>query len=340
MMDLFNKGYWYLILYSFILVPGWNVSAQILKINAHFDSTTILIGDQVKLRLEVDQPKGAKVTFPLFSDSITGKIKVVKTLPPDTVQNGGNLHIQQEILVTSFDSGYHSLPPLIFPYQMASVKDTIRTSPLYLIVLTMPIGKEADIHDIKPVYKAPFTLLEIWFYIAIGLGIVIIAFVAWFLYKKYRKEPIFISRKPPEPAHVIALRDLDKLRAEKLWQQNQVKQYYTRLTEIIRLYIEHRFDVMALEQTSDEILVSLKKVYLEDLLALELLKKILVTADLVKFAKSQPLPDENEICLLDAYQFVNNTKQNVSPLEQNDSSDSPEPAPLTEPAKVNSEKND
>jgi len=328
MMGLFNKGYEYLILILLIAIPGWDLSAQVLKINAHFDSTSIVIGDQVKLRLEVDQPKGAKVLFPKFADTITGKIKVIKTFPPDTVQNGGNLHIQQEILVTSFDSGYHKVAPLAFPFQMESIKDTIRSSPLYLNVFNIPIGKDADIRDIKPVYGAPFTLKEIWLYILLGIGAILIAFAAWFLYKKYRNEPVFASKKPIEPAHVIALRELDKLRAEKLWQQNKVKEYYTRLTEIIRVYIEQRFGVMAMEQTSDEILLSLKEVYLEDMLALDLLKKLLVIADLVKFAKSLPLPDENEISLLDAYQFVNNTKLIISPLE-NEPSDASEPAQLT-----------
>jgi hypothetical protein len=286
----------------------WTANAQILKINARFDSTSILIGDQVKLRIEVDQPKDAKVHFPVFADTLAPKIKVVKVFRPDTVPKNGNLHIQQDVLVTSFDSGYHYVAPLVFPFEMGTIKDTIRTAQLYLIVLTVPVGNAKDINDIKPPYSAPFTIAEILLYILIGVGVIILAFVIWFLVKKYRKEPIFATKKLIEPAHVVAIRELDKLRAEKLWQQSKGKEYYTRLTEIIRVYLEQRYEILALEMTSDEIIHTLRNIMVEDMTSIDLLRKMFTTADLVKFAKLQTLPDENEINLLNAYQFVNNTK--------------------------------
>jgi hypothetical protein len=304
---LINRIFRFLILIAAALL-GWTANAQILKINARFDSTSILIGDQVKLRIEVDQPKDAKVHFPVFADTLASKIKVVKVFPPDTVPKNGNLHIQQDVLVTSFDSGYHYVAPLVFPFEMGTVKDSIRSAQLYLIVLTVPMGNAKDINDIKPPYNASFTIAEILLYILIGVGVIILAFVTWFLVKKFRKEPIFTIRKPVEPAHIVALRELDKLRTEKLWQQNKGKEYYTRLTEIIRVYIEQRYEIIALELTSDEIIQALRNVMVEDINSIDLLRKMFVTADLVKFAKLQTLPDENEINLLNAYQFVNNTK--------------------------------
>ena len=313
---LLNRIFRFLVLIAAVLL-GWNANAQILKINARFDSTSILIGDQVKLHIEVDQPKDAKVHFPVFADTLASKIKVVKVFRPDTVPKNGNLHIQQDVLVTSFDSGYHYVAPLVFPFEMGAVKDTIRTAQLYLIVLTVPVGNAKDIHDIKPPYDAPFTIAEILLYLLIGVGVIILGFVTWFLIKKFRKEPIFTARKLIEPAHVIALRELDKLRTEKLWQQSKGKEYYTRLTEIIRVYIEQRYDIIALEMTSDEIILALKNSMVEDLGSIDLLRKMFATADLVKFAKLQPLPDENEINLLNAYQFVNNTKLVISVLNVN-----------------------
>jgi hypothetical protein len=197
---------------------------------------------------------------------------------------------------------------LVFPFEMGTIKDTIRTAQLYLIVLTVPVGNAKDINDIKPPYSAPFTIAEILLYILIGVGVIILAFVIWFLVKKYRKEPIFAARKLIEPAHVVAIRELDKLRAEKLWQQSKGKEYYTRLTEIIRVYLEQRYEILALEMTSDEIIHALRNIMVEDMTSIDLLRKMFTTADLVKFAKLQTLPDENEINLLNAYQFVNNTK--------------------------------
>ncbi len=324
MTGSFKEEYKFLILFALILLLGWIVKAQSLKINARFDSTTILIGDQVKLHIEVDQPKNAKVKFPVFSDTITGKIQVVKTFPADTSQKGENLHISMEFLVTSFDSGYHYIAPFAFPFEMGQIKDTIRSASLYLRVFTMPMDTAKDIRDIKPPYQAPFTIAEIWLFILIGVGVLLLGFAIWYFRKKYRKEPIFGHKKPTEPPHIIALRELDKLRTEKLWQQNKVKQYYTRLTEIIRVYIEQRYGINALEMISDEIIDALKTLITDDINSIELLRRMFSTADLVKFAKLQPLPDENEIGLLNAYQFVNNTKQVLSVMDADNNKESDE----------------
>jgi hypothetical protein len=324
MTGLFKKGYKLLVLFALILFQSCFVSAQTLKINARFDSTSILIGDQVKLHLEVDQPKNAKVKFPVFTDTITGKIKVVKTFPADTSKNGDNLHIRKDFLITSFDSGYNYIAPLAFPFEIGQIKDTIRSTSLFLLVFTMPNDTAKDIRDIKPPYKAPFTIAEIWLFIVIGAGVLLLAFAIWYFVKKYRKEPIFGYKKPTEPPHVIALRDLDNLRGEKLWQQNKVKQYYTRLSEIIRVYIEQRYEINALEMISDEIIDALKNQMIDDINSIDLLRSMFATADLVKFAKLQPLPNENEICLLNAYQFVNNTKQVLSVMDPDNNKESDE----------------
>jgi hypothetical protein len=284
---------------------GW---AQSLKINALFDSTTIVIGDQVKLRIEVDQPQKTKVQFPAFKDTINSKIEVIKTFKSDTIKNGDKLHITQEFLVTSFDSGDHYVAPIAFPFEMGPIKDTLRSVALHLRVLTLPVDTTKDIRDIKPPYRARIGFAEIWPFLLILLAAVLLGFGIWFLIKKLKKEPVFLQRKTFEPAHIIAIRDLDKLRGEKLWQSGKTKLYYTRLTEIIRLYIENRFNVKALEMTSDEIIGELKDAILQETENIALAQKIFTTADLVKFAKSQPLPDENEVSMLDAYQFVNNTK--------------------------------
>jgi hypothetical protein len=124
-----------------------------------------------------------------------------------------------------------------------------------------------------------------------------------------KNKPLLPTRTSIEPAHVIALRNLDLLKEAKLWQQGQVKQYYTNLTDIIRIYIEQRFEVPAMEQTSDEILASLRKIAIEDESCFAALKEILLLADLVKFAKALPLPNENESNILNAYLFVNHTKE-------------------------------
>jgi hypothetical protein len=302
------------IIASLLLFSGLIAQAQQLKISARFDSSAIQIGDQIKLRFEVIQPANAKVKvkFPSFADTITGKIEIVQIFPADSSVKEGMLHIHKDYLITSFDSGFYQVPSLAFPYEAGQAKDTLKSDPCYLRVNPVPVGSAKDIRDIKPPLRVPFSIWEYWIYILGVLGVIIILFILWYFIKFRKKKGfLFMPAKAIEPPHIIALKELDALRAEKLWQNNKTKNYYTNLTDIIRTYIEKRFGVNALEQTSDEIIQSLASVYLEDQSVVNLLKSIFATADLVKFAKGQPLPDENEINLLNAYQFVNNTTPNV-----------------------------
>ena len=296
-----------LVLGMFFYLAG-NANAQSLQIRATFDTSKILIGDQLKFRMQVVQPSNAVVQWPELVDTLNSKIEILSSEQPDTVKKDNVYSITREYLVTAFDSGYYVIKPFAFPFRMGLISDTLYSSPTSLLVQTIPMDTVTQIKDIVPPLNTPYILAESKLYIILGLAVILIGVIIWFLIKHYRKEPVFVKRKVVEPAHVTALRDLDNLRAEKLWQNNKVKLYYTRVTEILRVYIEQRFKISAMEQTSDEILQSFNNVYLEDKEQLLLLRKIFDTADLVKFAKLEPLPDENEICLLDAYQFVNNTK--------------------------------
>jgi hypothetical protein len=182
----------------------------------------------------------------------------------------------------------------------------------------MRVDTAKALRDIKAPLKAPVTFAEILPYIGIGLLIVLII-LAGIYYLRMRKQnkPVVRVKRPPEPAHRIALRELDQLKDEKLWQKNQVKEYYTRLTNIVRKYIEKRFGITALEQTSGEILDSFKKSGSIDNDLYGILEELLQLADLVKFAKSLPMPDENERNLNNAYTFVLRTKPRTDSTEEN-----------------------
>ncbi len=127
------------------------------------------------------------------------------------------------------------------------------------------------------------------------------------MYRQHRKDPEIFSLKPQEPAHVIAFRDLDKLKEEKLWESGQVKMFYTRLTEISRQYIERQYGIPAMERTTEEILEAFRRSNTEEPLLDEMLKELLELADLVKFAKEDPLPVDNQTNLNNAYLFVQKT---------------------------------
>jgi hypothetical protein len=118
----------------------------------------------------------------------------------------------------------------------------------------------------------------------------------------------------PDPAHVIAFRDLEILKSETLWQKGEVKQYYTRLTEILRQYLENRYRIYSLELTTEETLEALIRSGFKKDSNFKMLRSLLKGADMVKFAKYFPEPAENETYFQDAWNFVLATKESETTI--------------------------
>jgi hypothetical protein len=295
---------------SLILGSGLSLLAQDLKVVATVDTNKLLIGDQTYLRLTIENKPGYTIEWPVISDTALKGIEIVKRFLPDTVSRLKDIfRVQMKFLITSFDSGQHDVPQFTLVANSGNLHDTLSSNPVSLWVNTVPVDTAKTIFDIKKPYGAPLTLSEVLPYVGIGLGILLLIILIVYIIKRLKEQkPLIPARISIEPPHITALRNLDQLKDEKLWQQGQVKLYYTRLTDIIRLYIEGRFAVQAMEQTSDEILASLKKMSIDDESCFSALKELLSLADLVKFAKALPLPDENESNILNAYLFVNHTK--------------------------------
>lgn len=290
------------------------VAAQRIKATANLDSTHILIGDQVRMYLKLDKPVDVNVKFPEIGEHIDEKIEVLDRSGIDTVPSDNEKleTLIQAFTITAFDSGRYYIPNYWFAFEYEGLVDSTPSNSLILNVETLAIDTTKGPTDIKLPYHAPVTLKEVMPYI---LGVILIGAILFFILysikRKKQNKPIFsIPQKPREPAHVIALRELDRIKGEKLWQQDKIKQYYSEVTEVLREYIEGRFEIPAMEQTSEETLAAFK--YRQDLLDeknYNSLKQILNLADMVKFAKFIPLPDENNMVLVDAYFFVNETKK-------------------------------
>ena len=304
-----------LVILFFLLFGFGNANAQQIKATARLDSTNILLGDQVKLFLEIDHPKNVRVEFPAVPDSIVNNhIEVLQRSGIDTFDTDNDEYQKQiqSYLITSFDSGSYRIPPYWFRINMNGRIDSIPSNGVTLNVHTMAIDTTRGPVDIKMPYAAPLTLKEVTPYI---LGIILIGAILFFILysikRKKKNKPIFAKpKKPKEPAHIIALRELDRIKNEKIWQKGKIKEYYSEVTETLREYIEDRFEIRAMEQTSDETLESFR--HRRDLLkekSFEKLSSILKLADLVKFAKYKPLPDDDNMTLVNAYFFVNETKK-------------------------------
>jgi hypothetical protein len=293
--------------------------AQDVRASAKSDASIIKIGEQTKLHLIVQAPPDAKIKFPVIPDTIT-KIEIVNRAKIDTVKSadGKQISYEQIITITAFDSGYYAIPPFVFPYTRNGKPevDSTMTEAMLFTVHTVPVDTTQAIKEIKQPLDIPFSFREALPYILAGLGVILLIFMVFYLLRKSKKKgpeaKVFV---PKRPAHEVALEELRKLEAEKLWQSGYYKKYHSALSDIVRTYIEHRFGMMAMEQTTDEILVGFKGKML-DVLLKEKLQYILQTADFVKFAKAEPIASENELCLRNAYEFVEMTRQQVMQAEE------------------------
>jgi hypothetical protein len=293
------------------------VKAQLLTVETKIENDSILIGDQIYYRFEVTKPKGLDVTFPALHDTLADGIEIIERKKTDTIfLDEEKQKLIKSYTITAFDSGLFYIPPFEFPFEFNNIRDTIMTNAGYLEVFILPVDLQAGIKDIKEPYKAPITFMEILPFLlgAILLSLIIIFAIKYFSRRK-SKETGAVIEKPKEPAHIIAFRELNQLKKKKLWQDEKIKLYYSELTRIIREYIERRFGISAMEETSEEIFTEFKNQKLDKALYFELLRQLLVKADLVKFAKDQPLPDENEGYFNHAYSFVEHSKESL-PLSE------------------------
>jgi hypothetical protein len=290
---------------------------QEIKTKAVIDSNRILIGDQVRLRLEVEFPADAKINFPNLADSLAQSVEIVQRLPLNTSIVNNSLKKQiQEYVITSFDSGVHTIPPFLLTITKNGMIDSVKTNPLILYVYTLPkldslMKALKGPIDIKPPIEAPITFKEIAPWIMGSLLVLALLFLIFYSLRRRKNNKGFFTlpQKPKEPAHVIALRELDRIKEEKIWQQGKIKLYYSEITDVLREYIENRFEIQAMEKTTDETISAFKyRRSLVDEKSFENLRKILINADLVKFAKYEPLPDDNNMVLVDTYFFINQTK--------------------------------
>lgn len=291
-----------------------SVGAQNIKAEAKLQDYTIKIGDQTKLFLEVSQPAKEHINFPVFTDTITGKVQIVSTSKPDTVvdqKDHNRITVTRSYVITSFDAGTYTLPAFAF----GSGPGVVKSNELTLQVQTVKVDTTKAIYDIKQPLAVTYTFLDWlrdnWIWIAVIIVVIgLIVGLIIYLRNKPKEQPVVKNAKPSIPIHIVAIDKLKELRDKKLWQQEEFKLYHSELTDIIREYLEKRYSIKTHEKTTDEILATLNNREITGEYR-NMLQQILVMADLVKFAKEKPLPIENEQSLDNAIEFVLKTQQSV-----------------------------
>lgn len=283
--------------------------AQSVTVDATIDSLQILVGEQAKVKLQVSLDARKRAIFPVYTDTLVRGVEIVDVAKPDTqlLNDGRRALITQEYTITSFDSALYYLPPM----QVLVDGKPHRSKALALKVYSIPVDTlhPEQFFGPKTVMEAPFAW-EDWY--AAGACLLLLAPLAFLLVYLIRRirdnKPIIrkVKVEPKLPPHQLALSEMERIKAEKTAHGGDSKLYYTELTDAIRTYIEGRFGFNALEMTSAEIIGHLADIEHKE--ALRELKELFATADLVKFAKHNPLINENDANLISAIAFVNDTK--------------------------------
>jgi hypothetical protein len=287
---------------------------QNVNVTSAFDSAKISIGDQIKFTITVDKPTSIKVSLPVFKDTLIKNIEIISGPKLDSsIQMDGRMRLVQKYIVTSFDSGSYKINPIYAETKNAAGLKRFYSDYSSLQVMRVKIAppdSTTKIFDIIKPYKAPVTVGEILPWVLIALIAGAIVWLAIRFFRKIKKpEEGEVPYVAPDPAHIIAFRELEYLKSQELWQKGETKMYYTRLTEILRQYLENRFRVFSLELTTEETLVELIKTGFKKNGGFNDLKSVLTGADLVKFAKYKPAADENEAHFQNSWKFVDSTKE-------------------------------
>ena len=282
-----------------------------LVVSASIDSTTLFIGDQTDLHLRATCEVGEQVQLPALEEHLIPGIEIVdRTIVDTAILNDGRVQYNQYLTLTSFEDSLFYIAPLPF----VCGNDTQWSESLMLNVV-QPFEMDSTdmaITDIKGIYKAPTwwwgILRRVLLTLAIaGVGVGGYYLITYLQGRLNKSEEDIAPIEPLRPAEEVALEKLDSIREQKIWQTGQVKEYYTQLTDVVREYIDRRFEVSSAEQTSDETLRAMRPLLQDKRELYEQLRKMLSLADLVKFAKWTTTPDENELSLRSAYTFVKET---------------------------------
>ena len=293
-----------------LLIFPLSLMAQTPSFEVSLDSSSARIGTYRKLKLKTELPAEARLVWPEINDTLSSSIDVVTKTPVDTLKKNNNIQYNQVLTIIAFDTGYLVIPPItLLSINSSGDTSSLISSPLLLHVSGLDIDTTLAIKDIKEPLGAPYTLRELLPYIGVGLGILAVIFLSIYLIRRIlqkKKHPdIFV--KPKEAAHITALRELEKLKADKLWEKGEVKKYYTRLTDILRAYIENGLGIPAIEMTSAEIIHSLHQIGNLEKSHISGLNDLLTIADMVKFAKATPLPDVHDRGMNTAVEYIKYT---------------------------------
>jgi hypothetical protein len=288
-----------------------SISAQDFRVRAKADTNLYLVGDYIKLTYRVEYREGVKYSMPSIGDSLS-ELTFIKELPVQNFDRDDLLIDEYTYVFSKYDSAGVVVPSIKFRYtdKEGNVKTSFSNETAFE-VKTIEVNTQDDIQDVKSPLRIPLDWLSILIYVLILIVVIAAAYLIYQKYIKKKEERVLTKPVIKIPPHELALKALRNLEEQKLWQQGKIKDYHSEITDIIRRYFEGRFNFPAMEMPSSDVLRNLKNVNNDKVY--KIAESFFNNADLVKFAKFQPMPSINEQMMKQAYEIVDTTKEVVKP---------------------------
>lgn len=313
---------------SILVIIGSSVAQELqplIEVNSAVDTSRITIGDRITYTLSINHVDTMRVEKPGEGVNL-GQFEIKDYKIYDPVREQGRVEEKFEYVISVFDTGTFVIPPFpvaYFPTDSLGDYKLIEANPITIFVESVIQDEERQLRDVSPPIDIPFDYFVLFTVLASVILIGMMVFFGYRLYKK-RKETGYLIRppEPPRPAHEIALEAIEALIKKDLIAEGLIKEFYIEISEIIRRYIEGRFFIPALEETSSEILRELKNQDIDEEIQIHA-KEFLELSDLVKFAKYKPVDEENQKIISLSKEFIEATMviyeiENTSYISEND----------------------
>lgn len=283
-------------------------SEKRISVNANVDTVRATIGDKIHYKITVDFPENIEVFFPETKDKVGG-LAVKDFNVVDIEKDKGRTTREFSYILETYKTGSYIIPAFDIKYKekLKSEVGVAKTPEIFIEVVTTLDENASDVKDIKPPVSLDKSYFRLYIIIAIVFGVLALAaIVLHYIY--HRKHREIESIPEPLPSHQIAYNDLESLRAMDLISKGQIKEYYYRLSNIVRHYIENRFKLMAPERTTEEFLAEMTVTDMLSGAHKELVGNFLEHCDMVKFAEYGPDSREIENSFSSAKKLVDETR--------------------------------
>ncbi|MEA1927449.1 MAG: BatD family protein [Candidatus Auribacterota bacterium] len=294
---------------------GWCGDA--IRLESGVDRDTVAVGDPIRYTLMVTAPDSAVVIFPEYSDGIVGEFEISSD-GMDEREGEGEKVYERWYLLQGFETGEFTLPAAAVRVKIDGKEELMESPPLGIVVESVLEASEGegemDIRPIKPPVSLPVSYL--WILYLVG-GIILLVVVVIVLIKTvFRRKEKVVPPPPPRPAHEIAYEQLERIKNENLPTRGLVKEYYSRVSNTARRYLENRFGLRAPERTTEEFLYDMASTDHLTVRQQDLVGDFLNECDLVKFARYGPTGNEIERVYNAAVRLVDETRRNRKESKQ------------------------